>query len=459
MKYFNNKSDIQWSKTKIGILGGGRSGIAAAKLGKYLGANIFISDSDNRLETIEKMHPFDYESGVHSKKILDSDLVIISPGITDSIPIIYDCKCKNIPIVSEIEFASWFTPSPILALTGSNGKTTTVNLLHNMCISDGKNSFLGGNVGIPFSENVLWELKSEMINVVHVLELSSFQLEHIQSFSPAIAGLLNISEDHLDRYKDINDYLSKKINITKNISGSGCVIYNGDDPMLVNAFQNHKHAQIFSVQEHQKSHFKLNASKVYSGPNAKPDILFKLDETELKGIHNLQNILAAATMANAFGITSKAIRDSITNFTPIPHRLEWIGKLNGVDYFNDSKATNLAAAHAAIKSFDNQLILIMGGKDKGHTDFSQLSPLLINRVKHIFTYGLAGETIEKQINSTVKVTYVEEFSSAVIQASKQSQSGDIILLSPACTSFDQFCNYEERGAAFKNIFKNLELGL
>ena len=164
------------------------SGIAAAKLGRYMGANIFISDYNDAPDTIAKMSEFDYESGVHSKKILDSDLVIISPGIPDSIPIITDCKSENIPIVSEIEFAFWFTTSPILALTGSNGKTTTVNLLHDMCVSDGKNSLLGGNVGIPFSENVLWELKSEMINVVHVLELSSFQLEHIHSFTPEIAG-------------------------------------------------------------------------------------------------------------------------------------------------------------------------------------------------------------------------------------------------------------------------------
>ena len=459
MKNFKNKDDINWAETKIGILGGGISGIAAAKLGKYMGANIFISDSNNVHETIERMSEFDYESGVHSKKILDSDLVIISPGIPDSIPIITDCKCNNIPIVSEIEFAFWFTTSPILALTGSNGKTTTVNLLHNMCISDGKNSFLGGNVGIPFSENVLWELESKIINAVHVLELSSFQLEHIKSFLPVIAGLLNISEDHMDRYQDIHDYLSKKIKLTKNMADSGCIIYNGDDPILVNAFHAYEHTRIFSIQAHQESHFKLNSNKIFSGPPDDPDILFQLDETKLKGSHNLQNILAAATIAHTFGISHQAIRDAITNFTPIPHRLEWIGNINGVDYFNDSKATNVAAALAAIESFDNQLIVIMGGMDKGNTDFSLLNPSMANRVKHIFTYGQAGESIKMQINSEIKITYVEEFKSAVLQASKQSNPGDIILLSPACSSFDQFCNYEKRGETFKNIFNKLELGL
>ena len=203
----------------------------------------------------------------------------------------------------------------------------------------------------------------------------------------------------------------------------------------------------------------MNASKIYSGSPDNPDILFELDETKLRGSHNLQNILAAATMAHTFGISSKALRDAITNFTPIPHRLEWTGNINGVDYFNDSKATNLAASHAAIERFDDHLIVIMGGVDKGHTDFSELNPSLTNRVKHIFTYGQAGESIKMQINSEIKITYVEEFKSAVLQASKQSNPGDIILLSPACSSFDQFCNYEERGNTFKDIFNNLELGL
>ncbi len=455
----NNKEAIRWKETKISILGGGISGIAAAKLGRYLGADIFISDANDLPETIEKMNEFNYESGAHSKIILDSDLIIISPGVPNTIPIITDCKYKNIPIISEIEFASWFTTSPILALTGSNGKTTTVNLLHDMCISDGKKSLLGGNVGIPFSENVLWELESKMKNAVHVLELSSFQLEHIHSFLPAIAGLLNISEDHMDRYKDIHDYSNQKIKLTQNMADFGLIIYNGDDCILENVFHKHKHTQRFSMQDHPKSYFKLNGSKIYSGSLINPDILIKCDETKLRGRHNLQNILAAATMAHAFGISSKAIRDAITNFAPIPHRLEWIGSINGVDYFNDSKATNIAAAIAAIKSFDNQLILIMGGMDKGHTDFSQLNPSLTNCIKHIITYGQAGQSIKEQINSTTKVTYIENFESAVLQASAESKSGDIILLSPACASFDQFSNYEERGDTFKNIFNNLELGL
>ena len=455
----NNKEEINWTETKIGILGGGKSGIAAAKLGIYIGAKIFISDSNESPETIERISDFDYESGFHSKKILRMDLIIISPGIPDSISIINDCKCANIPIVSEIEFASWFTASPILALTGSNGKTTTINLLYDMFISDGKNSLLGGNMGTPFSENVLWELESKITNAVHVLELSSFQLEHIQYFSPVIAGLLNISEDHMDRYRNIHEYSSKKINLIKNMDQSGWIIYNSDDPILEKELHDQEHTRTFSIRDNHKSHFKLNASKIYSGSPNNPDILFQLNETKLKGSHNLQNILAAATMAHTFGISSKSIRDAITNFTPIPHRLEWIGNINEVDYFNDSKATNLAATQAAIESFNNHLILIMGGMDKGHTDFSQLKPLLENRVKHIFTYGEAGESIKKQINSIIKVTFIEKFKASVLLAYEKSNPGDIILLSPACASFDQFCNYEERGNTFKNIFNNLELDL
>ena len=206
---------INWSNTKIGIVGAGISGIAAAELGKHMGADIFISDYNETPEILSRLASYEHEIGGHSDKILDSDLIIISPGVSDSIQIIQNCMSKDIPIISEIEFASWFTTSPILALTGSNGKTTTVHLLHEMCISDGKTSLLGGNVGIPFSENVLWELTSNINSPVHVLELSSFQLEHVQLFSPTICGILNISPDHMDRYENFDAYVTKKLKLAK----------------------------------------------------------------------------------------------------------------------------------------------------------------------------------------------------------------------------------------------------
>jgi UDP-N-acetylmuramoylalanine--D-glutamate ligase len=454
----NNISKINWANTRISILGAGKSGIAAAALGTHIGAQIFISEDSDSPEIIENIGELKYEVGGHSNSVLDADILVKSPGIPNDVPVIKECENQNIPIVSEIEFASWFTTSPILALTGSNGKTTTVNLLHEMCISDGRTSLLGGNVGMPFSENVLWELTSNIENSVHVLELSSFQLEHINTFSPLIAGILNISPDHLDRYADINAYAAEKLKLATHIDKTGWLVFNADDPILAKSLKDTTRSIVFSLKQNEKCHFKLNATKVYSGEVDDPDILFNFEDTKLKGFHNLQNILAAATMAHSFGISRQAIQNTIINFTPIPHRLEWVGNINNVDYFNDSKATNIAAATAAIESFDDDLILILGGQDKGSTDFKQLIPIMENRVKSIIAYGDAGLEIKNQLDGYFMVAFSEDFEDAFLSANKNSSPGDTVLLSPACASFDQFSNYEERGNKFVEIFTKLELG-
>jgi UDP-N-acetylmuramoylalanine--D-glutamate ligase len=234
-------------------------------------------------------------------------------------------------------------------------------------------------------------------------------------------------------------------------------VYNADDPILAQSLADIPHSVQFSVTRNSDCHFKLNASKVYTGEDENPNIVFELKDTKLKGLHNLQNILAAATMAHTFDLSSSAIQDTIINFTPIHHRLEWIGNINNVDYFNDSKATNIAAARAAIESFEDNLILILGGQDKGSTDFIQLSPVMKNRVKSIVAYGEAGSKIKNQLETEFQMDYHEKFDKAVLQAHEQSEPGDTILLSPACASFDQFLNYEERGDEFNLIFTKLEL--
>ena len=454
----NNISQNNWANTRISILGAGKSGIAAGALGAHIGAKIFISERNDFPGIIENIGNFKHELGGHSNSVLDADILVKSPGIPNDIPIIKECENQSIPIVSEIEFASWFTSSPILAVTGSNGKTTTVNLLHEMCISDGRTSLLGGNMGMPFSENVLWELRSDIKTSIHVLELSSFQLEHIISFSPTIAGILNISADHLDRYADINAYAEEKLKLADHIQESGWLVYNADDPILAESLMDSARSMVFSLTKNEKCHFKLNATKVFSGEPDNPDILFNFEDTKLKGFHNLQNILAAATMAHSFGISQEAIQNTIINFSPIPHRLEWVGSIHNVDFFNDSKATNIAAATAAIESFEDNLILILGGQDKGSTDFRQLIPFMENRVKSIIAYGDAGAEIKNQLNENFTVTYCEYFKDAMLTANNNSTAGDTILLSPACASFDQFSNYEERGNKFVEIFTKLELG-
>ena len=455
----NNLNIKKWEETNISIIGAGMSGMAAAKLGKHIGAKIFISDYNKNPKNITEIKQFDFEIGQHSSKILDSDLIIISPGIPNSMPIVKQCEKKKIPIISEIEFASLITSSPILALTGSNGKTTTTNLLYQMCLTDGKNALIGGNVGIPFSENVLLEMTSKMKNIIHVLELSSFQLERIESFTPNIAGLLNISDDHLDRYIDFNDYLNAKINLIKNINETGKIIYNQDDLYLNKIFKNNNLATPFSMNNQKNIYFKLNSNKILTQSNGIEKILIRLNQTKLQGNHNIQNILAASTMAHYYGISHHAIKESIINFSPIPHRLEWIGKINDINFFNDSKATNIAATQAAISSFDKKIILILGGLDKGKTDFSQLLPLLKEHTKFIITYGQDGESIKKQIKSIKNIIYIKKFKEAILKASEHSKSGDTILLSPGCASFDQFSNYEDRGNSFKKIINDMELEL
>jgi len=454
-----NIQNTNWGSVRIGIIGAGKSGIAAAKLGKHFGSEIFISDNYDSPDIRKNVESFNNETGGHSDKVLEAHLIVISPGVSDRIPIIQECQNRGIPVISEIEFASWFTLSPILALTGSNGKTTTIHLLHEMCISDGKTSLLGGNVGIPFSENVLLELTSNIHSPVHVLEISSFQLEHVQLFSPTISGILNVSPDHMDRYENFDAYVSKKLKLAEQTRKSGWVVYNADDPVISKSLADLPRSVLFSLTPNLDCYFKLNASKVYTGDIKNPKILFQLGDTKLKGFHNLQNILAASTMAHSFDISHSAIKDTIMNFTPIPHRLEWIGNMNNVDYFNDSKATNIAAARAAIESFDDNLILILGGQDKGSTNFLQLIPVMKNRIKLIIAYGEAGHEIKNQLEIEFQINYHEQFDDAVQQAHEQSEPGDTILLSPACASFDQFSNYEERGDEFNLIFTKLELAL
>jgi len=450
---FNINTD--WSKINISIIGGGISGLSAAKLAKYVGANVFISESQEEPLYVKEIKKYPNEIGCHSNKIYDSDFIIISPGVPITNPIVSACRKKNINIYSEIEFASWFTSSMIIALTGSNGKTTTANLLHAMCLCDDKNSLLGGNVGIPFSDNVLLELKMNIKSPIHVLEISSFQLEHIESFSPNVAGLLNISLDHLDRYNNIEDYANEKLKIAKNIKKKNSIIFNADDEILLNVFKNNQYATSFSSKKHSKSYFRLDTDSIYSLNGTLK--LLELNETKLKGRHNLQNILAAATMAHHSNISDTSIRNAIINFSPIPHRIEWVGEIKGIEFFNDSKATNLAATEAAILSFKKNIILILGGRDKCNSDFSILKSVITKRVKFIISYGEDGGKIMRQLSKSINVKYIKKFKDAVLHAYKIAVNNDKILLSPGCSSYDQFLNFESRGHNFKNIIKEIEL--
>ena len=430
----NNFLPIQ--NKKIGILGAGLSGLAAAELAYKLGANVFISDF-NKGNKI-KINGIESEFGKHSDKILDSDLIIKSPGIPRKSKIMKSICNSSIPIVSELEFASWFTKSFIIALTGTNGKTTTVELINNILKDYGLETFLGGNIGIPFSKNVLDEInnKNNQKSNFHILEVSSFQLEDIKYFKPNISIILNIKPDHLDRYNSFEDYLNTKLNILINQDKECYAIINNDD---VNIPSKKYNTNIIN--------FSFSDDKIIINDSVQS---INTGSTKLSGFHNYENIAVASMVSNLCGVKQESMINSINKFNPLSHRLEKINIKSDKNYYNDSKATNLSATLAAIESIDNNIILILGGIDKNNSDFSILKNYS-NKIKNIILYGQSRNDIENKISNFFTLFIYKNFKDAVKKSIELSKLKDNILLSPACASFDQFNSYKERGDYFKQI--------
>jgi len=430
---------------KISILGAGKSGKSCARLALKMGYEVILSDISNNVK-FENYNKLTLELGGHSDKILESDFIVVSPGISSEISIIKKAQKLEIPIISEIEFASWFTNSNILAVTGSNGKSTTVSMIHQILSGANCDSFLGGNIGTPFSENVLLEIeKKKLAECVHVVELSSFQLERLKKFKSQISCILNISEDHLDRYVDMNDYINAKLNI---INVSEKIIYNSNDSLLSKKINNIKTSH--SLIEHE-SIYEIHDNSIFN-KRTKKNIL-SLNQTNLIGEHNLFNALIACTVANLYGIDEKSIIEEIINFQPLAHRLEFVRCANGVNYYNDSKSTNVNSTITALNSFENNIVLILGGMNKG-VDFSELSSRL-KSVKKVFCYGNSGQAILKALESSINIEYIKNFKNCITSVITQSNHNDNVLLSPACASFDQFSNYQERGESFKKMVMNI----
>ncbi len=423
---------IKWEEKHIAILGAGISGLGALKLAKHLNTNILLSDSSKQDINIQESNKFKYECSGHTEEILKSDLIIKSPGIPNDLDIIKRSKSMNIPIVSEVEFASWFSNSAIIAVTGSNGKTTTVSLIFEIFKNSGKNVLLGGNVGTAYSENVLYELQNKK-EYIHVLEISSYQAEYLYNFNPEVTCILNISEDHMDRYKNMDEYINAKLNILKNLSPKTKLIYNYDDEILSKKIKPSGNILPFSIIDYNKKPFK----------------------TSLIGTHNSYNILAATKIAELYGITPQNIEKAIQSFKPLPHRVELICLNNGVKYINDSKSTTLASTIAATKCFEN-IILILGGELKGRINLNEICNCINHKnIKTVILYGNLSELLKNKINPNINVEFFYEFNNAVQRAISTSSHGDVVLLSPGFSSFDQFKNYKERGDAFKKIIQKL----
>ena len=448
-----DRDNININGKNIVVLGLALSGYAAASLAAFKGANVFISDKNNSESLIDSFNELkklgiEGELGKHGNKIYEADLWILSPGIAQDSKLIIKAKAKNIPIVSEIEFSSWFTEAPIIAITGSNGKTTTTSILEKMVQSDELHGLIAGNVGIPFSRMVLNELEKPDPKRVWILEISSFQMEFIIHFKPFISIFLNITPDHLDRYKSMKEYVSAKMNMCSNQDKEDFIVYNSNDNILVEEIAESTSRKIaFGLGYHPEAIFQPNRTKIY---NSDHSIFMQMDDLSLPGKHNLSNALAAATAAQILGIPNNNISSVLSTFPGVSHRLEKVAEINGVKYINDSKATNLDAVQVALESFSQPIILLLGGLDKGG-DFRSLLPHTHKYLKTVIAFGQAKELILLSIGDAVRSTSAIDLNDALSLAQDYSQPGDIVLLSPGCSSFDQYDNFEHRGNHFKDL--------
>ncbi len=441
---------------KVTVIGAARSGVAAARLLGELGAKVFLSDRDPDAKKNEEVaelqkHGVEFEFGVHSNRTLETDLMLVSPGVPQNSEPVVTAIGKGIPVISEVELACWYTELPIVAVTGTNGKTTTATVLANMVREGGYVPFLAGNVGIPFTETVYKILGKEPKNGIHVLEISSFQMEHIHLFRPKIAVLLNLSPDHLNRYPSMGNYVSAKMRIMENMTADDHVVYNHDDPSLRQQIDTSAPLTPFSLEIHPQLLFHVNETKVYDESR---EVLVHLKDLLVPGKHNLANFLAAATAGKLLDVPTGAITKVLRTFRGVPHRLEHVRTLEGVDYYNDSKATNVQSVRTGIDSFTRPIILIMGGRDKG-ADFKELLPQLTSHVKQVLVLGEAADRIKETLSHVVPCNKVPTVDTAVSLAHENAEQEDVVLLSPGCASFDMFSDFEERGEVFKTAVNRL----
>lgn len=447
---------IRLEGKRVSVIGALRSGTAAAGLLSVIGARVFISDMDPNLEGQEettdlRKEGVESEFGIHTEKIYEADLMVVSPGVPQNAEVVLTAMERGIPVVSEVELASWYTELPIVAVTGSNGKTTTATILADMYREGDYVPLLAGNIGFPFSRSVLEILEKEPRNGIHVLEISSFQMEHIHGFRPKIAVLLNLSPDHLDRYSSMKNYVDAKMRIVENMKEEDHVVYNVDDPLLRQHVDTKARLTPFSLGSHRNVLFHVNEKSVY---DESQEILISLEDILLPGRHNLANFLAAATAGKLLDVPRRGIRKVMKTFRGVPHRLEQVRTLDGIEFYNDSKATNVQSVKMAIDAFSRPLILIMGGRDKG-ADFMELLPPMTSKVKQVLVLGEAADRIQETLSRSIPCNKVTTIDSAVSLAHDIGENGDVVLLSPGCASFDMFKNFEKRGEAFKAAVKRL----
>jgi UDP-N-acetylmuramoylalanine--D-glutamate ligase len=447
---------MELNNKRVLVVGLGKSGVASALFLKARGARVTVSDTKSGDELRNEIpllldHGITVETGGHGERTFrEQDLIVVSPGVPVDAPLLQQARAMGEPVIGEIELAAQFLPGPIVAITGSNGKTTTTTLTGEILTAGGLPTLVGGNIGTP----AISLADRAQPETVIVLEVSSFQLETVQTFRPKVAVVLNVTPDHLDRHRTLETYVNAKARIFESQQPADFAVLNEDDPTCVSMAPRTR-AQVFWFSRHRegKQGAWVRDGNILFRKGQQQHEIMLVSEIPLKGAHNLENVLAAVCAGALMGCAPEKIRQAVRAFKAVEHRLEFVATIRGVDYYNDSKATNVDATIKALESFPANIHLILGGKDKG-SDYSVLNDLLRQRVKRVYTIGAAAAKIESQLKD-VEVVHSETLENALRKANAIAQPGDVVLLAPACASFDQFKSYEHRGQVFKKMVHGL----
>lgn len=435
-------------KKSIGVLGLGRSGVAAANLAVKLGYNVFASDS-KEIEIKNLNKRVVKEFGGHSDKILNSDIIIKSPGVHSDIPILEKARKQEIKILSELAFSLENSKyKKIIAVTGTNGKTTTTDLISKIVKAVHRDSIVSGNIGFPLADKALKTTKNTFIT----MELSSYQLGDTPGFSPDISVFLNITPDHLEYHKTMRAYVKAKENIFVNQQDGDFAVINYDDRICRKISEKTRAKVIFFSKKPLKDGVFFSDGNIIVNIGKKHAVM--KPKINIVGMHNIENILAASAASYAAGVKLSVVEEVVSKYKGVEHRIEFVKTLNGVDYYNDSKSTNVDSTRVALESFDKNILIIMGGRDKG-IPYTSLKELVRRRVKSIFLIGEAADKIKKDLKNAPFID-CGDMENAIKRIFKTAVRGDIVLLSPACASFDQFENFEERGKVFKKMVLSLK---
>ncbi len=448
---------MELKNKRVLVVGLGRSGAASALFLQEHGAKVTVSDSKSEAQLQSDVPALldrgvSIETGRHGERTFrDQDLIVVSPGVPSDQPQLQHARTLGIPVIGEVELAFRYLQGKVLAITGSNGKTTTTSLVGEILAKSGKKTLVGGNIGTPVISLAGKSTPDTMV----VLEISSFQLETIEHFCPWIAAILNITPDHLDRHHTFQAYVNAKARIFENQKPGDFAVLNADDPTCVGLKGSIRSSLYwFSRKQPVEQGAYLKGEDIIFRQNGSETLVLNRHDIHLKGAHNLENVLAAVCMSMLAGCSPDQVRRAVTEFRAVEHRLELVSTIHGVAFYNDSKATNVDATVKALESFAGNIHIILGGKDKG-SDYTVLKPLLRERAKKVYLIGAAAEKIAAQISGSAPLVHSGTLDRAVKQAFEAAQPEDIVLLAPACASFDQFENYEQRGRVFKELVLSL----